>query len=228
MIDFSKVPEEQMMEIMTIIQKNVERSELEKFYLFSINPVEKAKIFVYCYRFFKTLANLMTPGDLRDIIIAELDKSKEAYECLYFNILWSEKKALYKNRRLSVINNLIIGDKRIDEMVDGFTILMERTTIISLSKVQAFNIEGKFNEEAYSKIFNANIKNLPEKEIEEDFSDEAEETSETETEKETEIEDNPEKDAKIDDFTFNSDDEIAMPKELEDTTGVDAEDNSDN
>lgn len=158
MIDFSKVDITYLNEIMTMTQKNVERSELSHLPLFTIKSVEKAKIFVYCHRFLNTIHKLISDegendkNSFKKQTKAEIDLTKTKYEIIYNCLMKIEKGHYNSNKYINIINQEILKDSIMNDLIDAFAVLLERTNILSISKTQGFILEGKSKDE-FHKIF---------------------------------------------------------------------------
>ena len=153
MIDFNKFTQTEATELFSLLQKASEKSELEGFYLFTIKPEEKAKIFVFCHRFLCNVSNLITEGDVKKAVDEEIKLTKEKYKEVLglLNELSNGSIMAYRilNRMFKTLN-----DKIVDDLIDAFSVFIERETIMAMSKLKGFVQEGKSAKE-YKKIFGA-------------------------------------------------------------------------
>lgn len=150
MIDFNKIQEAEIEELKRVAAKAVEKSEFEKIFLFTQNLTEKSKLFLFSWRFLMNVYNLIEDGDLRTALKDELQNTSKIYSKL------SEISQLTanfgKHRRLSTVSELT-DSKEAMEVIDLFSILVERVNIIKISRLKGILLEGKSGEE-YKKLFN--------------------------------------------------------------------------
>lgn len=152
MLELQKLSDVELDNIKEIIQKGIEKSDLERYYLFTTDIKEKAKLFCYCHRFLCHLHNIIVTDSLRDIVKKEIDLTFNKYvvinELLYqCNILNFGKHALELKLQRELFN-----DKICDNLIDCFAVLLERANLLDINKIQAFVLEGKSKDE-YNKIF---------------------------------------------------------------------------
>ncbi len=158
MIDFLNINVEYLDDIKNLVQKNVEKSELANLSLFTINPIDKARIFIFCYNFLNTIYKLIedddanNPDSFKKQLKKEIDLTKSKYETVY-GCLMKINSIYYNNHRyMDIINSEILKDNIVNDLRDTFAIFLERTNILSISKTQGIILEGKSKEE-YDKIF---------------------------------------------------------------------------
>lgn len=172
MLDFSKISEKEFSELKQLIKTNSERSEIANLQLFTNNLIEKTKIYIYCYRLLSNAYNILdekTCKECKETIKKELDKSLKRYnaiqEYLYKNNYSVYGQSQYKEKIFYLIQN-----KEVDDLIDIFSILLERINVISISRMAGVYIEGKSAEE-FKKIMESD-KREEATEITEDFSQE--------------------------------------------------------
>jgi hypothetical protein len=179
MIDFNKISIENQQELMATIQKNVEKSELDRFYLFTINPLEKAKLYIWCCRFLIGITNILEDSDLKTVLMEEVNNQKELYFIISGLLYKVDSSFINKNRNTDKLKALVTEDNRVDEMIDAFAILLEKQNILSMSRIKGILLDGNSGKE-FKKIFNQNISET------QNFVEEAEQINEeTETQEET-------------------------------------------
>ena len=152
MIDFSKITDKELREIKSIASKASEKSDLEKYYLFSHDPDEKGKMFIYCHRFLINVFNLLEIGDLKNAIGGCLNETSESYDELLYS-LFRNTLSHFQKARIDKRIFIIVNDIKVDELIDVFSILIERANILQVSRLKGFILEGKSGEE-YKKTFN--------------------------------------------------------------------------
>ena len=77
MINFEQLNIQEIQELQNIISKNVEKSELEKSYLYTHDTVEKARIYIWCFRFLYSIRNLTAENNLKKILSEEIKENDE-------------------------------------------------------------------------------------------------------------------------------------------------------
>lgn len=149
MIDFQKITGDEISELRKIVNRTVEKSPFEKYYLYTEDIDERLKLFVYCHRFLVTIYNLIDECDLRKAIDEEVKKTRDEYikaqkilnAGTHFGASVREKKAIK-----------LVNSKDVESMIDLFNILIERINILQASKLKGILLEGKSGEE-YRKLF---------------------------------------------------------------------------
>lgn len=189
MIDFKIVGQDNLEKLRTITRNNVERSELSMLSLFTLDLFEKSKIFIFCYRFLNTIYNVLTEGEdikeeesIKKQIKAELELAREKYKILYLCKIRIEENHYDNYTYIEKMNNEILKDTIVDDMIDAFAVLLEKTTLLSIENIQGFILEGKSKDE-YEKLTREKVKvgDIEEPESEEDYtSEEPEENAEEE------------------------------------------------
>jgi hypothetical protein len=151
MIDFSKISQEELSELKTLIIKNTEKSELEKFYLYDNSPLNIARIFLLCRRFIESAYNIIEDSQLKEellhMLIDTISISKEI-----FSYLESINRVNFGKRNYERKLNILVRDVKVSELIDVFSLLLERTNILRISRLKGVIIEGKSAIEA-KKVF---------------------------------------------------------------------------
>lgn len=151
MIDFNKITSEELRELKIIAGKAVEKSELERYYLFTSNINEKAKIVIFCNRFLINIYNMLEDSDLRIAIKDTLNEMSITYNKLLvlieLNVNINYNKHLRETKIFALVNT-----KEVDDIIDLFSVLTEKANVIQVSKLKGFLLEGKSGQE-YKKVF---------------------------------------------------------------------------
>lgn len=180
MIDFKIVGEGNLEKLRKITRENVERSELSMLPLFTLDLLEKTKIFIFCFRFLNTIYNVLSEGEeikeeesIKKQIKAELELARDKYKILYLCKIRIEENHYDNYTYIEQMNNAILADTIVDDMIDAFAILLEKTTLLSIENIQGFILEGKSKEE-YEKLTREKVKvggaeEIEEPELEEDY-----------------------------------------------------------
>ena len=189
MIDFKIVGQDNLEKLRTITRNNVERSELSMLSLFTLDLFEKSKIFIFCYRFLNTIYNVLSEDEeikeedsIKKQIKAELELAREKYKILYLCKIRIDENHYDNYTYIEKMNNEILKDTIVDDMIDAFAVLLEKTTLLSIENIQGFILEGKSKDE-YEKLTREKVKvgDIEEPESEEDYtSEEPEENAEEE------------------------------------------------
>ena len=141
MLDFSKIEGKELTDFKRILIKNIEKSEFESYYLFSIKTIEKVKVFTLCYRFLLNSYNLMDKGDLKDEIGKEIVDLKELYkDCLIYLDQMEDKGIGYHQREDRMMRK--INTKGVNNLIDIFSVLTEKVSIVSMSRMKGVVLEG--------------------------------------------------------------------------------------
>ena len=136
-----------MNELKNIIIKNAERSEIDKLYLFSMKKMEKSKIFMWCYRFLLNAYNLLEDGDLKNEIKRELDLCGKRYSDVNYYLEQYNLLEYNKHRFGIKLQSLLNDDKIVDNLIDVFSILLEKVNIISISRFKGVILDGSSEKE---------------------------------------------------------------------------------
>jgi hypothetical protein len=157
--------------------------------LFTLDLFEKSKIFIFCYRFLNTIYNVLSEDEeikeedsIKKQIKAELELAREKYKILYLCKIRIDENHYDNYTYIEKMNNEILKDTIVDDMIDAFAVLLEKTTLLSIENIQGFILEGKSKDE-YEKLTREKVKvgDIEEPESEEDYtSEEPEENAEEE------------------------------------------------
>lgn len=186
MIHLEAFDAEDLTQISQLVLKNTERSDFERYFLFTTDSIEKAKLFTACYRCLLNVCNVLPEGKARDELRRELYALKSQYTVLLTLVEKNQKGShiqQYRTRRIAF--NFLNSHLEVDDLIDAFSVLTERTSQISVARTRGFVLEGK-SAKAYKKIFaEPEIKTAPGDEIkpvseEDDFNDSESETDEEE------------------------------------------------
>lgn len=152
MLDFSKFSKTETTELMEIMHKNIEKSDLERYYIFSQDNKEKAKIFIWCHRFLNNAYNLLdNDSPLRKPIKEEIDLTRAKFlEIKELLLQIQYAKIFYHRLDIQLFNAL--NDPIVNDLIDAFSVFLEREIILNMSKLKGFNLEGKSGQEV-KKIF---------------------------------------------------------------------------
>ncbi len=152
MINLEKLSSEQFKSMKDIVSKAIEKSELERYFLFTNDPIEKGRVFLFCNRFLKTIYNLIDDTELRNQIKNTLDENKhleqsilKSIEILNSNI--NLGKHFYYEKLLNLVNN-----NKVNKIIDLFAVLTEKVSTLKISKLKGIVLEGRSGEE-YKKVF---------------------------------------------------------------------------
>ena len=151
MIDFTHVTEPELTELKQIIQKNVEKSEMERIFLFTNDTKEKGRLFLLCYRFLLNIYNVIEEGTLKKELAKEIVELKEHYKKTLTIIEEIDKMNFGRNNYERKLFYLV-NSKNANNLIDLFSILTERVNIIKLSRLKGILLEGK-SKEAHDKVF---------------------------------------------------------------------------
>lgn len=151
MLDFNKITEVEISELKQLIMKNVEKSEMERLFLFSSNSIEKGKLFIYSYRFLVNAFNVLGDGELKNQIGIELELKTELYEKIIFLLNDIHEINYRQKRRIKELFNKV-NTKESYELIDLFSILLERVNVLNISRFKGILLEGKSGQE-YKQIF---------------------------------------------------------------------------
>lgn len=151
MINFNLITDEELSELKNVILKNTEKSELEKFYLFDNNPIVTSKVFLLCRRFLESAYNIVADGDLKNELLKELANTEVISREIFFYIE-SINRVNFGKRNFERKLNILVKNPIVTDLIDMFSILLERVNVIKISRFKGIVIEGKSGIEA-KKIF---------------------------------------------------------------------------
>lgn len=151
MLDFSNFGDTEFSELKSTIQKSIEKSDLDRYYLFSTDKFIKAKLFILCYRFLLNAWNLTEEGGLKTELKKEIDYLQKMYERVSYLTEFIDSGRKY-GRHL-FIEKLFneVNKQEVTDLIDVFAILTERVNIISMSRFKGVIMEGKSGDE-FNKI----------------------------------------------------------------------------
>jgi hypothetical protein len=174
MIDFNKIPTADLNDIKRFVNKNIHKSEFEKYYLFTINDREKASLFLIAVRMLTSVNNFIKEGEIKKEFSKQINKIK-IIEKEVKNVLFELGFGFHYERDDLEEKLMILMNKNdVNEVIDIFSVLLESTNILQISKIGGFILEGESGKE-FKKIMNSeNEEDLiaaPEIEIPENFTE---------------------------------------------------------
>lgn len=147
MLDFKNVDNTEFAELKTIIQKNVEKSDLDRFPLFSTDKFIKARLFILCYRFLLNAYNLTLEGSLKKELKTEIELLKDTYENISYYMDFIESGRKYGKHLIVEKLYHETSKEQVNDLIDVFAILTEKVSIISMSRFKGVVLEGKSGDE---------------------------------------------------------------------------------
>ena len=178
MLNFNNVDNAEFSELKQTIQKNIEKSDLDRYYLFSTDKFIKAKLFILCYRFLLNAWNLTLDGGLKDELKGEIDLVAPVYKNINMFSNYLESGRRYGKHLITEKLFEEVNKQEVTDLIDVFAILTERQNIISMTRFKGVIMDGKSGDE-FNKIMRGDsdrrIYDEPEAEaVEEPVSDQAE------------------------------------------------------
>lgn len=142
------------LEDLSLIQNHIrplsDKMNIREINLFSNKAEEKAKAFLICYRLLFNSYNLIDKKDLKDFLLKDINNLKYKYEKTK-EILENHPNIRFNShKKVKKLNSLL--DEDIDTLIDIFSKLLERESIINIAKVKGFLLEGKAGD-AYKDLF---------------------------------------------------------------------------
>ena len=153
MLDFTNVDSKEFSELKITIQKSVEKSDLDRFYLFSTDKFVKAKLFILCYRFLVNACNLLENTELKIELKKEIESLQKTYDNInYYNDFLESGR---KYGRHLIIEKLFHETNNPDvmDLIDVFAVLTERVNVISMDRFKGVVMEGKSGDE-FNRVMN--------------------------------------------------------------------------
>ena len=156
MIDFKNISSEEFNELKSIASKIVEKSEFERIFLYSQDVSEKGKLFLFCHRFLVGIYNLISEGDVKNELKNIITSTQDIYmRIAYLGTIKSEFDKSKRNREVL----LLVERDEAREIIDFFSLLVERINLIKMSRFKGILLEGKSGEE-YKKLFPSEYKRI--------------------------------------------------------------------
>jgi hypothetical protein len=157
MIDITTFEPEEIQEVSQIVLKSVERSDLERYFLFTQNHREKANIFVLCYRLLVNASRVVENKKVKQALKSEAELLYPLYVTVQSCL--TKLRLVQFNSHLSEVKlaRIMESNSDVDNLIDLFSVLTERSIQIEMAKTRMFLTEGESGRE-YSKIFGDNNK----------------------------------------------------------------------
>jgi hypothetical protein len=147
MLEFEKFGDREFNELKTTIQKSVEKSDLDRYYLFSTDKMIKAKLFILCYRFLLNAWNLTGAGALKDELKNEIDLVTPLYENISYFMNFIDSGRRYGKHLITEKLFYEVNQQEVTDLIDVFAILTERVNVISMARFKGVIMEGKSGDE---------------------------------------------------------------------------------
>lgn len=151
MIDFSKINSIELSKLKQIASKASEKSALDSYYLFTQDPLEKAQIFLFCHRLLISIVNLLDDNTLRKVVLETVKETSYLYEKFSEHLSSYENGPAYGKDYLYQKIYQLSGKKQVNEMIDLFSVLIEKAHVLQVSKLKGVVMEGTSGQE-YQKI----------------------------------------------------------------------------
>ena len=151
-MDIQKFTDIQINAMKTILNTAIDKSELNKYFLFTQKPIEKAKVFIFCNRFLVTLYNLVEDTTLKTIIKDISKDTQKIADDVAINLdkyqNGGELRKYYINRQIY----MLVSNEKVNEIIDLFALLTDKVSYLQISKLKGIVMEGKSGEMA-KKVF---------------------------------------------------------------------------
>lgn len=154
MIDINKFDDDNLAKIKGYVMKNIKKTPIKDYYLFTTDPLEKSKIFVWCYRILSNVMNLLKgeePTGIRKNIEENLKTYKDRFLKMQAIVNSLNNTSFNRFRKEKVLGQLS-ADVEIDHFIDIFAVLAEESSIYDISRDRNFILEGRSGV-AYKKVF---------------------------------------------------------------------------
>lgn len=152
MINFNNFSKEETAELFSLIQKNIEKSDLERIYLFTQDDKERAILFLWCHRFLCNVYNLIDEGKIKEEIKKEINLTKDRYNNILLIMSYIKNNKILVHRFERQLFNALNCDSLVNNLIDAFSVFIEREIISSMAKLKGFYLEGKSGKE-FKRIF---------------------------------------------------------------------------
>lgn len=155
MLDLNKLSAAELGALRDIVNTTSDKSEIERYFLFTTDAIEKAKVFLFCNRFLISMSNLLdrdeegSLGNTLDNTIKELHQLSEG---ISYNLMKYENGMNF--RKSIVLRNLrtLVSTNEVNIIIDLFAVLTNKISAVKVSTLKGIVMEGKSGEEA-KKIF---------------------------------------------------------------------------
>lgn len=137
-----KIEHQDFNDLTDVITKNIEKSDLNRYYLFTTDTIEKSKIFVSCYRILQNVFNIIEEGKLKGEIKKELENVEEKSKRINF-LLNTYHEDLYGSSKIKMELFSLINSKESTELIDFFSMFTEKENIMKVSRLKGIYLEGK-------------------------------------------------------------------------------------
>ncbi len=157
MLNFTNVDEQEFNDLKNTVQKSVEKSDLDRFPLFSTDKIIKAKLFLLCYRFLLNAHNiLLDTSGLKAELAKEIASLEKTYNNINYYVDFIESGKKYGKHL--IINKLFneVNERNVNDLIDVFAILTERVSIINMSRFKGVVLEGKSGDE-FNRIMKSEV-----------------------------------------------------------------------
>jgi hypothetical protein len=128
------------------------KSDIERYFFYTSDPIQKAKVFILCYRFLQSFDYILTENtkteNLKEVEILIKNTLEILYEpyylCLQYvnrvdsNILYGKKQ--YELMLFKIINK---EDKNIDKIIDFFSVISGKVSYRKMAKFKGIVLEGQ-------------------------------------------------------------------------------------
>ncbi len=152
--------ENEISQINSFIEKNVEHSILHKLFVYDDRPVEKIRVFSTIYRICKSVADYLPDKNTREKMGKLLEPYGKVRQEVYHLISMydfykvTKMKLIFHKRIINYLRDQDSLDK-IEQLCSDFLVMLERHKTYSLDKVAGFSLETDEGKELAKQIKHA-------------------------------------------------------------------------
>ena len=158
LIDIKEFSDTEIGELQQYIEVHVHHTILQRVYVLTEDPLDKARNFVTIYRILNSCKNYVAANsELRDKIGKLLEEAHEVYKKMYpYYIDYESSKVEFgKSRKLMKIVQIVKdmeGNERTRKIIDSFLVFGEKIELNRKDDFIGINEENDFGKEAYKDL----------------------------------------------------------------------------
>jgi len=152
--DFTNV---EVTELQKYIETNVNYTILQKLFVLTENPLDKAKVFTIVYRILESCRNYTSNDKTKKKLKSLLDDAKEIYNEIYTNLIKYTGIDINfgKNKILERIVSCFLdieNNKKINKIIDLFLVLGEKIELGDMDNFVGLDLETDQGKKVYKDI----------------------------------------------------------------------------
>lgn len=157
MVELNDFTQDEIVELSKFLEFHVHNSVLNRVYVLSENPIEKASNFCIIFRIFQSCINYASTIELKDKIKALIDENIDVFNEIFPVVSQYQNLNVEfgKARLLSQVSGVFFNpdkNKKINKIIDALLVFGEKIELNKIKEYMGVDLETDFGKEAMKEI----------------------------------------------------------------------------